>query len=55
MKRSATAVRPWRPNWGADDADVGRGEDRVEGGGEFAVPVADQELERLDVVAEVHQ
>jgi hypothetical protein len=30
---------------GADDADVGAGEDRVEGGDELAVPVADQETE----------
>jgi hypothetical protein len=42
-------------DWGAEDADVGAGEHRVEGGGELAVPVADQEPELLGVVAEVHQ
>ena len=38
-------VRPWCPYRGADDPDVGTGEDRVERGGELAVPVADQEPE----------
>jgi hypothetical protein len=47
-------VRPWRPHGGADDADVGGGEDRVEGGGELGVPVADQEPELLGAVPEVH-
>ena len=40
---------------GADDADVGAGEHRVEGGGELAVAVADQEPEPVGVVAEVHE
>jgi hypothetical protein len=48
-------VGPRRPDWGADDADAGAGEDRVEDGGELAVPVADQEAELLGAVAEVHQ
>jgi hypothetical protein len=33
-------IRAGRPDRGADDPDVGTGEDRVEGGGELAVPVA---------------
>jgi hypothetical protein len=33
------------PHGVAEDADVGAAEDRVEGGGELAVPVADQEPE----------
>ena len=36
-------VRPGCANRGADGADVGAGEHRVEGRGEFAVSVADQE------------
>jgi hypothetical protein len=39
----------------AKDGDVGAGEHRVEGGGELAVPVADQESELLGTVAEVDQ
>ena len=42
-------------DWGAKEADVGAGEDGVEGGGELAVPVADQEPELVGPVAEVHQ
>jgi hypothetical protein len=38
---------------GADDADVGAGEDRVERGGELAVPVADQEAESVGEVTTV--
>src|SRR5687767_10634041 len=38
---------PEVPARGGDDADVGAGEDRVEGAGELAVPVADQEPELL--------
>ena len=34
-------VRSWCPDGGADDADVGACERGVEGGGEFAVSVAD--------------
>jgi hypothetical protein len=48
-------VRSWCPDGGADDADVGACEHGVEGGGEFAVSVADQELELIGVIAEVHE
>jgi hypothetical protein len=48
-------VRPWRLDRGADDLDVGAGEDGVEGGCELAVSVADQESEPVGTVAEVHQ
>ena len=43
------------PGLGADDADVGTGEHGVEGGGELAVPVADQESEPVGAIAEVHE
>jgi hypothetical protein len=42
-------------NWCTDDADVGAAEHRVEGGGEPAVPVADQEPKLGGAVTEVHQ
>jgi len=48
-------VRPGRPGRGADDADVGTGEDGVKGRGELAVSVADQEPEPVGPVAEIHQ
>ena len=48
-------VCPRRLGGGADDADVGAGEHGVERGGEFAVPVADQEPEPVGVLAEVHE
>ena len=48
-------VRPRCPDRGADDPDVGAGEDGVERGGELAVPVADQEPEPVGAVAEVHE
>ena len=48
-------VRPGCPDRGADDADVGGGEDGVEGCGELAVSVADQESELVGVVSEVHE
>jgi hypothetical protein len=38
-----------------DDADVGAGEHGVEGGGELAVSVADQEPEPAGVVAELDE
>src|ERR1700750_3376129 len=38
-------LRPRSSDWGADDPDVGAGEDGVEGRGELAVSVADQEPE----------
>jgi hypothetical protein len=43
-------VRPRCPDWGADDAAVGASECGVEGGGELAVPVADQEPEPIGAV-----
>ena len=43
------------PDGTAEDADVGAVEHGVEGRGELAVPVADQEPELLGAVAEVHQ
>ena len=48
-------VGPRRLDWGADDADVGAVEYRVEGGGELAVPVTDQEAELLGAVVEVQE
>ena len=48
-------VRSRCPDRGAEDADVGAGEHRVEGGGELAVPIADQELELGGVVTEVDE
>ena len=48
-------VGPGCPHGAAEDTDASVGEDRVEGGGELAVPVAYQEPELLGLVAEVHQ
>ena len=48
-------VRPGRSGRGEDDPQVGAGEDGVEGGGELAVPVADQEPKLSGVVAEAHE
>jgi hypothetical protein len=50
-------VRPWCPDRGADDPDVGSQEDRVEGGGELCCPVAYQEPEPelVGAVVEVHE
>ena len=48
-------VRSGRSDRGADDPDIGTNEDCVERGGEFAVPVADQEPEPVRAIAEVHQ
>jgi hypothetical protein len=48
-------VGPRRAHWGADDADVGAGEHRVECGGELAVPVTDQEPKLLGSVTEVYE
>jgi len=48
-------VRPRCPDRGADDPNVGTGEDRVEGRGELTVPVADQEPEPVGAITEVHQ
>src|SRR4051812_48825397 len=60
MKRSAIAFARGARTGRADYPDVGaseRGasERGVEGGGELAVPVADQELELVGAVAEVHE
>ena len=55
MKPFRDRVRPGCPDRGADDPDVGAGEDGVERGGELAVPVADQEPEPVGSVAEVHE
>jgi hypothetical protein len=55
MKRSAIAFGPRRPNRRADDPDVSADEDGVEGGGEFAVSVANQETELSGAVAEAHE
>jgi hypothetical protein len=48
-------VRSRCPHWGADDADVRAGEDRVKGGSELAVPVADQKPEPRSVITQVHE
>ena len=47
-------VRSRCPDRGADGTDVGASEHRVEGGGELAVPVADQELKLFGAVAKVY-
>jgi len=51
--RNCRQVGPSRR--GADDPHVGADEDGVEGRGELAVPVADQEPEPVGALAEVHQ
>jgi hypothetical protein len=43
------------PVSGLDDPDVSAREDRVERGGDLAVPVADQKPEPVGAFAEVHQ
>jgi hypothetical protein len=48
-------VRLRRSDWCADDPGVGAGEHRVEGGGEPAVPIADQEPKLLGALAEFHE
>jgi hypothetical protein len=48
-------IRPWCPNRRLDDPDVDGGEDRVEGGGELGVAVADEEPEAAVGVVEVHE
>jgi len=45
---------PWCPNRRLDDPDVDGGEDRVEGGGELGVAVADEEPETTPGVVEIH-
>jgi hypothetical protein len=55
MKRSAIAFARGARDRSTDDPDVGIGEDRVERGGELAVPVAEQEPEPVGALVEVHQ
>jgi hypothetical protein len=43
------------PDGAAEDADVGAVEHGVDGGGELAVPVADQEVRTVGVVLEIDQ
>jgi hypothetical protein len=47
-------VRPWRAHRRLDDLDVDGGEYGVEGGGELAVMVADEESEQLVGIVQVH-
>ena len=47
-------VRTRRPRWGEQDPQALAGEDRVERAGELGVPVADEELQRADSLAQVH-
>ena len=49
------AVRPRGAGRGRDYGDAFAGEDGIEGVGEFRVPVADQEKERADLIAQIHQ
>ena len=49
------AVCPWRARRDLDHLDVVGGEDGIEGIGELGVPITDQETERADLVAQVHQ
>ena len=55
IQRSAIAFARGARDRGADDADVGAGEHRVEGCDELAVWVADQKPELLGLVAEIHE
>jgi hypothetical protein len=48
-------VRTRRLDGRLDDPHPGRGEYRVEGGGELGVPVPDEEFEAVRVITEVHQ
>src|SRR6266496_5956581 len=48
-------VRPWCPHGCAEDPDALGGEDGIEGVGELRVPIANQELEMLDVVGQLHE
>jgi hypothetical protein len=49
------AFRAGRLRWGEDDPDAYVGEDGVEGAGELAVPVPEQEFDRVGVVGEIHE
>ena len=55
MKRSAIAFARGARTGARMMQNVGAGEDGVEGGGELAVPVADQEPEPVGAIAEIHQ
>jgi hypothetical protein len=48
-------VRPWCPHGCAEDPDALGVEDGIEGVGELRVPIANQELEMLDVVGQLHE
>jgi len=48
------AVRPRTPGWDLDHLDARIGQHRVERGRELSGPIADQESEPPDVLAEVH-
>jgi hypothetical protein len=49
------AVCAGRPRRNLDGLDTGRGEHRVEGGGELGVPVADEEPQPVGLLIKVHQ
>jgi hypothetical protein len=49
------AVRPGRTGRDLHNVDAFGGEDGLESGGELGVPVADQEVEGADLIAQVHQ
>lgn len=49
------AVRPGRTGRDLHNVDAFGGEDGVEGSGELGVPIADQEAEGADLIAQVHQ
>src|SRR5205807_7741098 len=52
---SAWAFRPRAARWDLADGDAGVGQHGIEGVGELAGPVADQDLELVGPVAEVHE
>jgi hypothetical protein len=49
------AVRSWTSRRDLHSVDTGTGQDAVEGGGELAGPVADEEPEGGGAVVEIHQ
>ena len=53
-QRSAIAFAR-RADRGLDDARTGRGEHLVEDAGEFGIPVADEELDGLAALTQVHE
>ena len=48
-------VRPGRADRGLDDARAGRGEHLIEHAGELGIPVADEELDGLGALTQVHK